>query len=215
MDKQPAEQVYRQIKLDIRDNRLPVGEPLKQQALSQKYGVSRIPIRDVLQRLKSEGWLVQTGKRGVMIPPLSAQEAEDLYLMRMHLEPLILSQAISQINQQVLGKATDILMAIDGPSPLSVQQHGELNWQFHACLYACAQRPTLFNTIHALHQQCSRYIGFHTHTLDYKQTSQSQHYALLEAIGKKRTGKAKSILKTHIADAGKQMVEYLLGQQKY
>jgi DNA-binding GntR family transcriptional regulator len=89
-DKQPAEALYQQLKQDIRDNKLPIARPLKQQQLAADYGVSRIPIRDVLQRLKNEGWLTQSGKRGVMVHPLSATEAEDLYIMRMYLEPLFL-----------------------------------------------------------------------------------------------------------------------------
>jgi DNA-binding GntR family transcriptional regulator len=43
--------LYQQLKQDIHENKLPVGSPLKQQ-LAADYGVSRIHIRDVLQRLK-------------------------------------------------------------------------------------------------------------------------------------------------------------------
>ena len=51
-DKQPAEALYQQLKQDIRNNKLAISTPLKQQHLAIKYGDSRIPIRDVLQRLK-------------------------------------------------------------------------------------------------------------------------------------------------------------------
>ncbi|WP_339725617.1 GntR family transcriptional regulator [uncultured Paraglaciecola sp.] len=207
-DKQPAEALYQQLKQDIRDNKLPIACPLKQEQLAADYGVSRIPIRDVLQRLKNEGWLTQCGKRGVMVHPLSATEAEDLYLMRMYLEPLILSHAIPKLNHQILGKATDILERLDQPK-LSIAQHGELNWQFHACLYEAAKRPTLFNNIANLHQLCSRYIGFHSVELNYEKTSQQQHYQLLEAIKAKQVSEAKSILQQHIKAAGQVMVKYL------
>jgi DNA-binding GntR family transcriptional regulator len=89
--KQPAEALYYQLKQDIRDNKLPITSPFRQEQLAIKYGVSRILIRDVLQRLKNEGWLTQSGKGGVIVHPLSATKAEDLYIMRMHLEPIILS----------------------------------------------------------------------------------------------------------------------------
>jgi len=191
-DKQPAEALYHRLKQDIRDNKLPIASPLKQEQLATEYGVSRIPIRDVLRRLKNEGWLTQSGKRGVMVHPLSATEAEDLYIMRMYLEPLILSHAMPKLNHQILGQATDILEQLEQPK-LSIAQHGELNWQFHACLYAAAKRPTLFNNIANLHQLCSRYIGFHSVELEYEKTSQQEHYQLLEAIKAKQLGKAKSI----------------------
>ena len=207
-DKQPAEALYQQLKQDIRDNKLPVASPLKQEQLAAEYGVSRIPIRDVLQRLKNECWLTQSGKRGVMVHPLSATEAEDLYIMRMYLEPLILSHAMPKLNHQILGQATDILEQLD-QSKLSIAQHGDLNWQFHACIYQAAKRPTLFNNIANLHQLCSRYIGFHSVELDYVKTSQQEHYQLLEAIKAKQLGKAKAILKQHISEAGEVLVAYL------
>jgi DNA-binding GntR family transcriptional regulator len=207
-DKQPAEALYQQLKQDIRDNKLPIAGPLKQQQLAAEYGVSRIPIRDVLQRLKNEGWLTQSGKRGVMVHPLSATEAEDLYIMRMYLEPLILGHAMPNLNHQILGQATDILEQLQQPK-LSIAQHGELNWQFHACLYGVAKRPTLFNNIANLHQLCSRYIGFNSVKLGYLEISQQQHFQLLEAIKAKQLGKAKAILKQHIAEAGETLVAYL------
>ena len=207
-DKQPAEALYQQLKQDIRDNKLPIASPLKQEQLAAEYGVSRIPIRDVLQRLKNEGWLTQSGKRGVMVHPLSATEAEDLYIMRMYLEPLILSHAMPKLNHQIIGQATDILEQLDQPK-LSIAQHGDLNWQFHACLYQAAKRPTLFNNIANLHQLCSRYIGFHSVELEYEKTSQQEHYQLLEAIKGKQLGKAKAVLKQHISEAGEILVAYL------
>jgi DNA-binding GntR family transcriptional regulator len=207
-EKQPAEALYEQLKQDIRDNKLPGSSPLKQEKLAIKYGVSRIPIRDVLQRLKNEGWLMQSGKCGVIVHPLSATEAEDLYLMRRYLEPLILSHAMPKLNNQTLGQATDILEQLDQPK-LSIAQHGDLNWQFHACLYQAAKRPTLFNNIANLHQLCSRYIGFHSVELNYEKISQQEHYQLLNAIKSKQLVKAKSILKQHITEAGKVLVAYL------
>lgn len=209
MNKQPAQKLYLQMKLDIRDNKLPIGELLRQEQLSARYQVSRIPIRDVLQRLKNEGWLTSAGKRGVMIPSLSAEEAEDLYMMRMVLEPLLIGHAIGKVTQQTLGKAADFLDVIDSNETLTVQEHGELNWQFHACLYQHARRVTLFNTVASLHQQCGRYIGFHTKNLNYKTTSQNEHVALLAAIKNKDSDQAKNILREHIQSAGKQLTEYL------
>ncbi|MEP4891506.1 MAG: GntR family transcriptional regulator [Aliiglaciecola sp.] len=219
MSKQAAEMLYKQIKLDIRHNRLPVAQALKQEELSQRYNISRIPIRDVLQRLKNEGWLTTCGKRGVMIPELNATEAEDLYLMRKYLEPLILGYAIPNLNQQTIGKATDYLQTIDAQTDdpnqhMSIEEHGELNWQFHACLYQQANRPTLFNTIASLHQLCGRYIGFHNQQLDYLATSQQDHYNLLKAIENKDIPHAKSLLEAHISDAGETLVAFLVDESK-
>ncbi|MDP5031349.1 GntR family transcriptional regulator [Paraglaciecola sp.] len=200
--------LYARLKQDIREHKLPVGVALKQETLAGQYGVSRIPVRDVLQQLKREGWLTQCGKRGVMVQPLSIEEVQDLSLMREYLEPLILEYALPNLTNQRLGMAEDIMVLLDSPH-LSVAEYGELNWQFHASLYQPAQRPTLFTVIENLHQLCSRYIGYHAIELKYTSTSQEEHRQLLAAIKKCDTLKAQHLLKSHIAKASKQLVDYL------
>ncbi|MCC2618139.1 GntR family transcriptional regulator [Aestuariibacter halophilus] len=207
---QPGSSLYKAFKQDIQAGRLPVGTPLKQTELAQRYGVSRIPVRDAIKQLMAEGWLAQHGKRGVMIPPLDPTEAEDLYLMRMYLEPLILTHAIPHLSHQTLGQAQDLLQQLDDTT-LDPHQHGALNWSFHALLYQAAQRPVLYQTIADLHRQCARYIGYQSLTLDYLHTSQAEHHDLLDAIRDKNTRLAKSILKQHISEAGEQLVAYLRG----
>lgn len=212
MDKQPGQQLYWQIKADIKGNRLPQGQALKQTELSERYGVSRIPVRDALQRLKNEGWLVACGKRGVMVASLCADEAEDLYLMRRHIEPLLLSFAMPHINHQVLGQAQDILAQMQLPQNQNAELQGELNWCFHRCLYQPAQRPTLLNTLASLQEQGTRYIGFHTLELSYADTSHNEHIALIHAIQERDLTKAQTVLEAHIVEAGELQVAHLRGE---
>jgi DNA-binding GntR family transcriptional regulator len=113
-----------------------------------------------------------------------------------------------KLNHQNLGQATDNLEQLEQAN-LSIAQHGDLNWQFHACLYQAADRPTMFNNIANLHQLCSRYIGFHSVELNYEKNSQQEHYQLLDAIKSKQLVNAKDILKQHISEAGEVLVTYL------
>jgi DNA-binding GntR family transcriptional regulator len=79
-----------------------------------------------------------------------------------------------KLNNQTLGQAENVLEQID-QSKLGIAQHGELNWQFHACLYQAAKELTMFNNIATLLQFCSRYISFHPVKLGYVKTSQQEH----------------------------------------
>lgn len=205
-----AKNLYEQIKQDILDNKLPINQSLKQEDMSTRYSISRIPIRDTMAQLKNDGWLVGHGKRGFMIAPLNAQEAEDLYQMRMLIEPLVLAYALPHLNQQILGRALDISMHMEHSQSLNAKQQGELNWQFHACIYDCCKRTTLLNTIAQLHQQCSRYIGYHNTSLAYIHTSENEHRLLIEALSNKRLIDAQQILKQHIQKAGELIVLHLL-----
>ena len=204
-----TQNLYQQLKQDIVCGKLPEKTALKQAELAEQYGVSRIPIRDALQRLKNEGWLVAHGKSSVMLRPLNANDAEDLYLMRLQIEPMLFDHALGNINFQTLGKARDILQQLQVTSPDDMLLNGELNWQFHRCLYLPASRPVLFDTVAQMHLLCARYIGFQETTLDHFSHSQQEHEALLDAINENQYELADTILKQHIRSAGEKLVQYL------
>ncbi|MBB3062159.1 FCD domain-containing protein [Microbulbifer rhizosphaerae] len=201
--------LYQQLKADLQSGRFPPGTVLKQTELAEQYGVSRIPVRDAIQRLKNEGWLTDHGKRGVAVPRFDPLEVEDIYLMRMRLEPLLQTLAAPKLNAEILGRARDILDGMEEEKTLPASEIGALNWQFHTCLYRAAGRPTLFATVEQLHRQCERYIGYQSRSLDYQHTSQREHYALLEALQRGDTEEAAEILEQHIAAAGRALVKHL------
>lgn len=201
--------IYQRLKADLQRGRFAPGRVLKQSELAQLYGVSRIPVRDALQRLKSEGWLSEHGKRGVAVPRFDPLEVEDLYLMRMRLEPLLLELAAPRLSGEILGRAEDILERMESDPQLAAAVIGALNWQFHACLYRTAGHPTLFATVEQLHRQCERYIGYQSRGLDYQARSQREHYEILAALRRGDAERAAKILEAHIAAAGRALAEHL------
>ncbi|WP_417552343.1 GntR family transcriptional regulator [Marinomonas fungiae] len=197
-----------QLKVDILNGQLERGSPLRQQDLSERYGVSRIPIRDAIAVLKNQGWLVAHGKVGVMVPELNWCEAEDLYQMRALLECQILEYAIPNISHEVIGKARDINLQLNSLS-LSLVERGQLNWELHASLYKVANRPTLFNVVAILNEQVRRYMGFQYGPLNYRDISQNEHEQLLNHLSVGDSEKAIALLHRHIDEAGKELVSYL------
>mgnify|MGYP000356715944 CR=1 FL=1 len=196
------------LKADIKAQNLPLGVPLKQADLAKRYDVSRIPIRDSLQQLLAEGWLVPHGKCGVMIPKLVRHEAEDLYRMRSALEVMLLELALPHLTHAILGQAKDYLEKLD-EKDLGLLERGELNWLFHKTLYQAANRPTLFKMVEQLHTQVDRYIGFQCIPLEYDKQSQLDHYQLLAYLQAKQNQCALECLRSHIEEAGKVLITFL------
>ncbi|MFD1383745.1 GntR family transcriptional regulator [Rhodanobacter aciditrophus] len=197
-----------QIKTDIVSGSLERGRPLRQLELSERYGVSRIPIRDAISILRNQGWLVPHGKAGSMIPELCWHEAEDLYQMRSILESRLLEFAFDRLTFETLGRARDINHQLNSDT-LSLIERGQLNWEFHATLYQAANRPTLFNVVSGLNEQVRRYLGFQYGPLKYKDVSQTEHDTLLRFLEQKDKQGATELLKHHIEAAGTQLVRYL------
>ena len=75
-------------------------EPVREQALAKRFGVSRGPIRDVLQQLSREGVLIYRPNKGVRVntPPAEA-ERQLLQSMRLEMEIFCLGQCIDQLTE--------------------------------------------------------------------------------------------------------------------
>src|SRR3954453_8371035 len=87
----------------------PEGEPLRQDALAEELGVSRIPVREALRQLEAEGLVTFSPHRGAVVSTLSLDEIEELFQLRADIECDLLQRAIPKMTAEQLDRATDVL----------------------------------------------------------------------------------------------------------
>jgi DNA-binding GntR family transcriptional regulator len=80
--------VATELRRQILDGTLRQGERLIEDRLAERLGVSRNPIREALRMLEAEGFLDVTARRGCFVATLSADQADDLFEVRLVMEPL-------------------------------------------------------------------------------------------------------------------------------
>ncbi len=81
-----GEAVYEAIRDAICDGILQPDERVVQDELAQRLGVSRQPVHQALQQLKREGFLTETGRRGLVVAPLDLDFARQVYELRAALD---------------------------------------------------------------------------------------------------------------------------------
>jgi len=86
------DRVYNTLREHVCSGRLPSGQPLQEAGLAAQLGVSRTPVREALGRLASEGLLGSHG-RSFIVPALTETDVDDIYELRLLLEPEALRQA--------------------------------------------------------------------------------------------------------------------------
>ncbi|MFC9813779.1 GntR family transcriptional regulator [Streptomyces virginiae] len=89
----PAHAVCTAIRDDIVSGVFEPGGRLTEEVLARRYGVSRVPVREALRTLESEGFVTTRRHAGACVAEPTAQEAADLLELRMLLEPLAASRA--------------------------------------------------------------------------------------------------------------------------
>src|SRR5436309_8197608 len=111
----------------------PEGEPLRQDALADELGVSRIPVREALRQLEAEGLVTFNPHRGAVVSSLSIDEIAELFELRAEIECDLIRRAIPNMTKEQLDRATDVLDEFEAALQAGeAARWGPLNWHFHA-----------------------------------------------------------------------------------
>lgn len=92
-----ADRVYRDLLRSIIDGETAPGAWLKERELSERFEVSRIPVRQALQRLESEGFVMTSRHRGASVTPLTRADVHDLFDTRLCFEPFAAQRAAERV----------------------------------------------------------------------------------------------------------------------
>ena len=186
------------------------GEPLRQDALADELGVSRIPIREALRQLETEGLVTFNPHRGAIVSSLSLEEIEEVFDLRASIESDLLRRAIPHLTTHQLDQADEVLdryaVALRTGD---VAKWGVLNWQFHASLYAPAARPVTMNIVQRLHQQSDRYLRMQLALTHGETRANDEHRAIAAAARAHDTKRACQLVRDHIAGAGRSLLAFL------
>ena len=190
----------------IIDGELLSGEPLKQTELAKFFGVSRIPVREALRQLESEGWVTFLANKGASVRPLTIEESREIYEILSALECMALKVALPRHTTASLGRVANILeeaTAHRGP-----ERDTLYNFQFHMALYAASKRSTLLQMIEGLRKRGERYLRLKLCVEQQWQKSDSEHHAILKACVEGDHQRAVSLLENHLLSTGEMLVRY-------
>ncbi|WP_110954322.1 GntR family transcriptional regulator [Anaerosinus massiliensis] len=188
------------------------GTPLKQEELALQFNVSMSALREALKTLESEGLVKFYPNRGAVVTELSAEEAQEIFQIRILLELGALEFALPQIEEEDLEKAERILALLEKEE--NFDRWSELNCLFHEHLYEASGKTRLLDMIRVLHNNVERYMRLYLKEMHYQDQSQTEHRSLLEACKQRDIKKAKKLLKTHMEYASKMLSKYLLNSEK-
>lgn len=132
--------------------------------LCARYKVGMSPVREALHRLAGEGFVRLRGQRGFTVPPISADDLEDLTDLRLVVEEAALRQSIARGNDaweagivaafhrlgRQIGRFAD-------SNDAAVRAYDVVHRDFHVALYAGAASPRLASLHASLFDQAFRY----------------------------------------------------------
>ena len=199
-----GEKVYRRLRNDILFGRLAPSQKLRLEALKDGYGVSVSTLRELLNRLTSEGLVIAESARGFEVAPVSADNFKELANLRLLLESHALERSFALGDMDWEGRvvAAHHKLATMENRTLAGDKRGlevlkRYDWEFHqALLSACGSR-VLLDSHAAVFDKYIRYLMI---AVIFRDAAPPEHRKLLETALKRDAKTAQAILKSHILD---------------
>src|SRR3546814_20509554 len=85
--------VYDALFEEIVTGKLRAGERLMIDELAERFGVSKLPVREALKALDGRGWVESAPRRGTYVRRLSLEERHELFELRLSIEPEFIAMA--------------------------------------------------------------------------------------------------------------------------
>lgn len=191
----------------IREGHLAPGDELNQEELATQFGVSRIPLREALRILSGEGLVTLKHGRGALVTKLDVREVEELYELRLRLEPPLAEEIIasaSRVDYQKLRHIGDEMRAIAKEDP---SHWSELNYEFHSLMYSMIGKPQTMRIVSQLLNLVEPYSRVYVYLLSASDRVEREHEVMLKAIREGDDEELRSSIQLHLEGAREELVK--------
>lgn len=173
-----------------------LGVQLKQESLARHFGVSRIPVREALKQLQTEGLIEHTPNAGSVVARRSPEELQEILDIRIGLETRALELAIPNMRPADIKSVRNILAKYDASD--NPREWSELNLEFHLGLYRPCKRPKLLKMIEEIVRGVDIHLRAQQSFKVGRKSPQVEHMHILDACVEGNVKKAKTLLQQHI-----------------
>lgn len=158
------------------------GEPLRQNTLAERFGVSRVPVREAFKVLESEGQVVYEPHRGHKVASLSLTDLLEVYRLRQLLESEAARVAIEKRSDVVLASMRVSAGEVEAASAAGdLLKMTEANRRFHFELLAAAKMPRLERIVRVLWDATEAYRFVYYGSERNRATVEREHAGIIQA----------------------------------
>jgi len=159
------------------------GAPVRQEALAERLGVSRVPLREALKVLEGEGHVAYLPRRGYVVAELSVDDLVEVYRMRELLEAEAIRVAVPRLDPDAVDAIAAAAREVDAAG-----RAGDLaamttaNRDFHFLLFDAASMPRLSRTLRQLWDATDVYRSVYFAGTGNRTRVKHEHAALVAAL---------------------------------
>lgn len=191
--------IFELLRSEIVQGVLPPGAELKQEELAARFGASRIPVREALRLLEAEDLVAFGPNRSAYVVQLSADEADEIFHLRLLLETDCLAGAVGKMASSDLASIERARRRAEIDAETGAWSESDM--AFHEALYAPAGRPRQVALIRRLRMTSELQVPAYQRLPDETARWLADHAAIVAACHEGRADRAVAVLRDHIEGA--------------
>jgi DNA-binding GntR family transcriptional regulator len=186
------------------------GSPLLQDSIAAEFGVSKIPVREALVRLRAEGLIDIEAHRGFRVRPLTVAEVDEVFRLRLALEPAAVGEGAKLAKSKDHAAASEALRSLnDALAAKTLSDIGNLNSAFHIALVVPHRQPVTGEILSRLHTLSQRYVRMHLMPVGRVRRATREHNALYEGWAEGDARAARQLTAQHIEETRDELAQFL------
>ena len=174
------------------------GARIRQEDVAARSGASRIPVREALRMLDSEGLVTLVANSGAWVTRLTLAECAETYLIRERLEPLLLRTSMPNLGAAAVGRLGQLADEMEAGSGLDAFMRADR--EFHLSSYAGAASGEMWQIIHRMWNTTQHYRREYTRLAakDGLTATHLEHRLLVDCLRRQDPDDAERVLIMHI-----------------
>ena len=204
------EKTYKAIKQAIISYEVKPGEPLAEEQLATKLGVSRTPVREALKELRKEGLVKMIYRKGAFVAEVLSKDVEEIFLLREILECAAVKIAIPRLKEEDLIEMESLFNSIS--KDIEMKNYKNIfnaDIKLHSLIVDTAGNRRLSKFLNILNGQVRRMRVLSATAPGRLNESLQEHKDILEALKKRDIDLAEQRLRKHIRNIKNNILEML------
>lgn len=175
--------VLRSLRTDLLTGVLAPGDQIVQESLADRYGVSRVPLREALKTLESEGQVVYFPHRGYFVAELSVADLLEVYRLRELLEAEAIRHAVPTLSDADVAAISELAVEIDdAATDDDVLAMTAANRRFHFAIFDASGLPRLSRLLRQLWDATDAYRALYFSEQVNRERVSTEHLLMLDAL---------------------------------
>ena len=190
----------------VHERAIPPGHALNQDELARQYGVSRIPLREALRTLAGEGLVIMKPGLGAVVTELRPSEVEELYGLRLRLEPPLAGDIIEHTRPRDIADLRALVDTMIGYDAGQFEEWSSANYRFQRRLYELSDKRHAVRLVVQVLNLVEPYVRMHAHVLGSRPHIEQRRALTVDALEAADVTKLHDVIEQSIRNGRAELV---------